>query len=294
VTLDNGSTNLATQIGLSDTSGTDRITVNGYVTQNAGGAYQGINVDPITGETSYHALTWSEYHQAWLDIENKSAQVEANAEVYADGLYNMSQSGELNATTYVSPSTLAQEYSTDYSTTGYYAYAVAYAGAAGFAVPDMNETAVMTIQTGAGTYEGLLMSQNAPAGGLWEVGVTYDAAAIQGKQFVARTDGNISELKGEFTITEMLDESGSAVQNTTTQETVYTVSNVSQSYAALQKQIRALQTEIYEEEADGLSGPLGSGGSIGNIGWIAVGVIALVGVGALYSSSSTAGRRRRR
>jgi|GEM_PF-5625973 len=250
-------------------------------------------VGSITGETSYNVFDAAQYGDLWGDIESQSTQMESNAEVYADGLYNMSQNGTLESTSYVSPSTLAQEYSTDYNSTGYYSYAVAYAGAAGFAIPDMNVSATMTIQTGSGTYEGLIMSQYAPDNGTWVVDRTYDASLIQGKQFVARTDGNITELTGQFTITEMLDESGTPVVNTTVQQIEYSTSNVSENFTALQQEIRALQQEILEDEEGGLSGPGGAGGGLGNLGLLGIGVLVLLVGGAMLTKSGS-GRRRRR
>lgn len=260
----------------------------------------GITVDPYDTNLGYTVLDLDDTQSGgrpWMaeysDIETARTNTVANAEEYAVALHGGVQNGTVNATTYVSPSTLAQEYSTDYNSTGYYTYAVAWAGTAGFAIPDLNETSLMTIQTATDTHEGLLLSQNSPNGSVWEVGTQYSASVIPGKQFVATTDGNVTELTGEFSITSMEDENGVEVQNTTTQEFDYTTTNTTAEYAALQEEIRHLQAEILEEDPD--TAPGGGSGSdgLGNLGLYGL-IAAVVVAGLALASSSSGGRRRRR
>jgi len=247
-----------------------------------------IEVEPISGETSYYVMDWSEMRNAYNDINSKSTQMEANAETYADGLYNASQNETLDASDYISPSTLAEQYSTNFNDTGYYAYAVGYAGANGFAIPKINSTDLMTITTGSGTYNGLIMSQYAPDGGVWETGVTYNANNIQGKQLIATSDGELIELQDTFTIESMQDKDGNEVQTTEVRQIEYDVSNASESYAELQENIRALQLEINSLDPMGTGGDTGDSNSNSGIelpNWLTMNIagipVWLIGIAAL-------------
>lgn len=246
----------------------------GWVNRTIGGSnnnVSGVYVGPITGETSYVAFDFVTYGQRWANIEAKSTQLEANAQEYASALYNASEAGNLSTVDYVNGATLAQEYSTDYTSTGYYSYAVGWAATAGFAIPDLGNTSAMTIDTAGATYQGLLMSQTAPSGGTWQTGVTYDANLIGGKQFVATLDGSVVELTGEFTITSMEDEDGASITETQVQQTDYTVANTSAEYEALQQEIRSLQTEIVEDTQT-----TGGGGGASGSGFLGLGTTELL------------------
>jgi len=256
-----------------------------------------IVVQAIEGETGYNAVTYYEYKNRWNAIDSKSQQMEDNAAVWADGVYNASQSGG-DITNYISPSTLAEKYSTDFNSTGYYGYAVGYAGAQGFAIPNLTTTNLMTIQADGKSFNGLLMSQNPPSNGMWEVGTTYNAQNIVGKQLIATTDGNLYDIQGEFTITSMQDKDGNEVQTTTVRQIEYNVSNADEEYAKLQDTIRQLQLEVNALE------PMGSGSSGGDSSntsgfslpdWLTMTIVGipvwLIGIVALAIAYIFMGRR---
>lgn len=222
----------------------------------------GVEVAAFDTFSSQMALHFPSYKSEWDALQSKESQVEANAEAYASSLYNATQNGTANVSDYVSGATLAQEYATNYNDTGFYAYLVGFSATQGMAIPDLENTSLMTIQTATDTYQGLLMSQEAPSSGVWEVGVTYHTADIGGKQFVATTDGQLVELEGEFSITSMEGPDGESINSTTSQEFNYTVTNESPNYLELQEDLRALRTEIENIEPLG-----GSGGGAGGFGF---------------------------
>jgi hypothetical protein len=243
-------------------------------TSNDRGTVVDVRVDAFDDQLGFAAIEFSDYSNEWSDITSKSNQMETNAEQYADALYNETQNGSADVSDYVSGATLAQEYSTDYNDTGFYSYLVGFSATQGMAIPNLSTTSLMEIQTVDSTYQGLIMSQYAPNGSEWEVGTTYNADNIQGKQFVATTDGEVVELDGQFTIQSMEDQDGNEVESTSIQEFNYTVTNETSNYAELQEEIRALQEEINNIEPPGGSGGGGDGGFDFNLGTSGVVVIA--------------------
>ncbi len=161
----------------------------------------------------------------------------------------------MNATNYISPSTLAQEYATEYKNTTSYVDATALAAYSGMSTPDLNNTGSMTVTHNGTTYEGLLLSQNAPDAG-WQSGETYDPALLSGMQLfaVAGDNGRIIELDGPFTIDAISGPSGDPISTADTVEVTYETANTSEDYAALQEQIRTLNEEIEERKAQATSG----------------------------------------
>lgn len=245
----------------------------GHGSFSTGERVYGVEVDAIEGESAREFIYFDDYASTWQVIEDKSDQVEANAVLYADRVYNATQNGSADASDFVSGATLAQEYATDYNSTGFYSYLVGFSATQGMAIPNLSTTSLMTIQTTTDIHQGLLMSQNAPDSGVWEVGATYNALDIEGKQFVATTDGEVVELDGEFSITSMEGPDGESVDTTTSQEFNYTVTNESGNYSELQEELQLLRTEIEDiEPAPGSGG--GSGGFDFNIGTTGLAVVA--------------------
>lgn len=199
-----------------------------------------------------------------VEIESQSAQMKANLAPYVDTLYNETQAGNISAAEHINPLTLAQEYSTDYNTTGYHSYAIATLAGLGYTSPQLNGTDYMTIAYGGQQYNGLLFSQEAPSStnGTWVANQAYSTLAIPGSQVIATTDGRLIEMDGSFTIVAMKDKNGNDIQETGTQQYYYNTTNVSE-YEALQQSIRELRTEIESRQLQ----PAGGGGAIGGSFW---------------------------
>lgn len=194
-------------------------------------------------------------------IESKDQMVRDNGALWVESVYADAQNGTVNATDHVSTTTIAQEWATDYNTTGYYAYAAAVFANSGWYVPDQNTTGTMTISTGQGTYEGQLFSQGAPPSGVWETNVTYDADYINGTQLFATSDGRTIELNSTFTITEMYNRDGARIQTTTPQTYDYQTTNTSE-YTALQNSLSELRETINAMDTSGGGGSSSSNDTV--------------------------------
>lgn len=212
----------------------------------------------------------------WDDTGSTSTMVADNADVYASALYDAKQNGTLDAANYTSPYVLAQEYATDYNSTGYWSYAIAMLSSTGTATPDLNQTSVMNVEYNGVTHEGLVMASQFPNGTL-EAGVTYDGlntTAFGERAWLVTTAGERLQLDGQFTVKSMTDQQGNAVN--VTKEVVYTYEGVNMTdYRNQQKLIKELMVEIQERE------PAGSGGSGSDSGipreYILLAVVALAG-----------------
>lgn len=215
-----------------------------------------------------------------------AVQVRDNAELYASALYDADQNGTLDAANYTSGYVMAQEYATDYNSTGYWSYAIGLLSSSGVSTPDLNGTGVMTVDYNGVTYEGLIMAAEAP-NGTWETGVQYDTANLGNRTWLVTTNGERLEMDGTFTLQEMTDQNGNAVNSTKQVTYVYEGVNMT-DYNNLQKQVLELMTEIQEREPTGT----GTGSSSG--GWppfglteaqAAIGAVVVLGGGALGLSN---------
>jgi hypothetical protein len=245
-------------------------------------------VDAIEGQTNFAAIHFVEFAETFKEPAQKAQMVKDNMAVYVETLYHHRENGTLNPETYISPVTLAQEYSTSYNSTGYYSYAIGFAAATGMAVPDTASLSTMTLSYQGKLYEGLLFSQEAPGSGVWEADTPYNPDYIGGKQFFATVDGGIIELTGPFTIKTMETKDGSTVQTTTVQKYVYQSGTNTTEYAELQAELSALRQQIENLEPTASGGGATTGGS-DFLDWSFMGIdaeivvaAAAVALGALY------------
>lgn len=222
-----------------------------------------ITVPATSDTTSVDLYPPEEHSRIFEDFNTLSAQVKDNTDVWVNNSYDDFQTGNLTLSNYVSPLTLAQEYSTDYSETGYLYYAVSSLAAQGFDVPDLNSTASMTIETASGDrYTGLIASSSSPPNGEWMVGKYYNPDLIDGAQFfvVATGDANSSSiitLEDTFQIIDMENNDGDSIDSTSNQKYVYQTQNTSE-YRELLKDISRAQTEV--EKSEPVPGGGGGGG----------------------------------
>lgn len=233
-----------------------------------------VQVDGVDTETSFVAFDLDEAEAYARDLKNASNQIEANAEKWVNGTYSNFTSGNLNATEYINPLTLAQEYATQYNQSGYFAYAAASLASIGYEIPDLNQTGSMVVAYNGSTYTGLLASQNTPPNGTWEAGRTYDADLIQGVQVLLTQSSGQIELDGTFQILEIQTVNGTQINSTTSQTYSYQTINNTQ-YLNLQEQLTELRKELESREPPAAGG--GGGGLIGGGGGQAIGLGLLAG-----------------
>jgi len=215
-----------------------------------------MKVRPTESLSSTQLANIYEFQQTYRQIENRSQQTKEEVAVYVEeSLGPAVQNGNLNATSYVSPATLAQEYAQEYGNGSSYIRATAIAAYSGMSTPDLENTGSMTISHDGSTYEGLLLSQEGPSGG-WQSGETYDPALLSGIQMfaVAGSDGEIVELDGSFTVESVQNTQGEEIDKATTINVTYETSNASANYTQLQQQIRDLNKQIEERQAAATSG----------------------------------------
>jgi TolA-binding protein len=246
-------------------------------------------VRPTENLTSKTLLNYGAFAETWNEIETRSQSTKQEVAVYVNqSLGPAVQNGNLNATSYVSPSTLAQEYAQSYNGTESYIQATAIAAYSGMDTPSLEETGSMTISYNGTTYEGLLLSQEAPSGG-WQSGETYDPALLSGLQMfaVAGESGEIVTLDQAFTVEKITGTSGEEIQKATTVNVTYETSNASANYTQLQQQIRSLNKQIEERQAQATGGGSDVETNDGLIAKIATalgvgtGVVLLVAAGAV-------------
>lgn len=208
----------------------------------------GSGEEPIHIYNSTGTSMAKEYQAVWNNIESNQLMVRDNALAWANTLNDAEAAGTITVDDYVSPYLMAQEWTTDYNTTGYWSYAVARMAAAGMDMPDLNGTSHFDVNVSDETESGLLVSSEPPENETWINGEEYDTANMSGKVFMISGDGNITELNGTFTIEDMQDKNGSSVNETTTVKYIYEETNIS-DYEEMQQRILDLQKEIEAMES---------------------------------------------
>jgi hypothetical protein len=260
----------------------DAVAPGHWFVQNDAGTNRGsgdrIAVRPTSEMPSKTMLHYGEFYNTWTDIEQRSASKKAEMAKYvSQSLGPAMDSGELNATSYVSPATLAQEYANENRS---YVQAVATASSMGYDVPDLDNTNSMTISHNGSSYTGFLMSQNAPSGG-WEQDQTYEPSLLGGAEFFASVDNGTFRLDGPFTITSIENTEGQQIERVHTQNITYEVSDASANYSALQQEVRTLQSQIEKKESVAGGGPAGPGSGMDVPPWALGGAAVLVVAGLL-------------
>lgn len=207
--------------------------------------------------------------QIFSDIDSANADVESNIDLWIDNYYDGYTAGEINDSEILDPATMAQEFATDYNTTGHYSYAAADLAIQGIN-GSMNHSMVIDLHNGSAgrttneTLNGTLFTDWKPSatGGKWETGHTYDTANSSSLVYVATNDG-LRVIEGEFSIPEMVNvQTGEAVTNTTTQE--YHRQTVDSGPSAEDwQQLLDLQQELDDTQAAAAGGGSNQGLLIG-------------------------------
>lgn len=245
-----------------------------------------ISVRPTDDLTSKEVVVFDDFSNEWNSIKNKSEGAKQEVSVYInDSLGPAVESGEYNATSYASASTLAREYAQEYNGSESYVQATALAASHGFSTPDLENTAHMTISHDGETYTGLLLSQEAPSSG-WESNQVYDPALLSGIQLFAVSDAGanetgVVELDGSFSVESIQGTDGEQLEQANSTQIVYKTSNESADYSELQQTIRNLSAQIEQRENTIGGGGDGGGGGGGGSSNLVVGGVLIAGVALL-------------
>jgi hypothetical protein len=204
-------------------------------------------------------LKFQPWANLWTDIQTQNNAVQAEMDTLADNTYSAYQTGEINNSDLVDPYVLASQQSAGDDFQGWAATQLTLMGQN--SPENFDQIGSFNVTTGSGDqYEGVLFSQENPASGQFEKGMTYDTANIGGTQYVV-TSERIVELDGTFTINNITTTSGETTQNVTIQKTTYETTNVTelkQQYEDLA--YRRAQIEAREEA---LKAAGGGGGFLG-------------------------------
>jgi hypothetical protein len=158
------------------------------------------------------------------DIQSANSAMESNLDLWVDNTYDGYTAGDINSSDVLDPTTVAQEFSSDYNSTGYYAYAAADLAIQG-TNGTLNQSMVFDLHNGSAgrtsneTLNGTLFTDWEPAvtNGSFHTGQTYNADNSSSLVYVATNDG-LRVIEGDFHIVEMVNtQTGETVENTTLQ-----------------------------------------------------------------------------
>jgi|GEM_PF-2106369 len=256
--------------------------------------------DPVNGGQDT-IVEVGRYNQLVKDYNNQTEQMEANAAKWADSMYSRYDPADLDDVTIVDPTTLAQQASTDYSSTGYYTYAAASLANRGF-TGDIGSSMNVTVWDENGVkreYQGILMSSQQPLNGSGlEVGVNYSTSNLSGTQYIvyqASTNGShidpITNSTVQITSATNRD-TGESMSNVTYERHVY------RSYDASEYKQLLNDLSEWKNEYENTTSTAPSGGSGGGLGGFSIPELSnrqlmvvggvIIGLGIL---SSRGGRR---
>jgi hypothetical protein len=122
------------------------------------------------------------YGKLYTDIHDVRNQMRDNLTSWCSEAYSAIQEGEISVKDLGDPTMLADEWSTDYESTGHHAYAASSLAALGLQV-DLKNQMVFELDDGT-TMEGTLYVSESPESG-FNVGTTYDPADISGPVYIA-------------------------------------------------------------------------------------------------------------
>jgi hypothetical protein len=229
------------------------------------------------------------YKSAWTQIETQSSGLTAEVDPYVTSVYDGLENGTINSSDVISKAAYVGELGTDYqnattSGQGNVYNSIGALGALGLDVPELNGTGTITVEYTANgstqTADGLLAARAAPSGS-WESNTTYNASQISGPVYLAKTDGEIVSLDGEFTVSEIRDRDGNSIQNVTAERVAYQTTNASELQAKLDS------LEEYRAQIEARSPLSGIGGiGLGNTNPVVILVAAALALFLIGRSSN--------
>jgi hypothetical protein len=259
------------------------------------------------------AYIFTPHWDGYSKIEQTESDVINQMSNYTDRIWPKIDSGEVDPEEVLSQVNKLNNFIAEVNPDGGgYSEVQAYLAATGMSTADLEDGNYMDIRyrqyTNDGTLasfnltlEGTLASTSEPPTDGWQINQTYDTKQLDGSQSVAEIQGGYENLDGKFEITAVYDDSGQKtdVQNITTEDRDYTVSNTTELQnrtAVLQDIINELQDDRDENPQFGGigggalfgGGPLFGGNSpiptlpgFGLIGTAVIVIIGLVAIGQL-------------
>jgi len=204
--------------------------------------------------TSQLAIDGTEYNALMAQIEEDEAAMSTNIEAWSNQTYDEYTAGNINITEIPDPVTLAQEFATDYNSTGHYAYAGADLAMMGVQT-DMNTSFTVEIPSKNATLYGQLYTDWEPAAtnGSLDTGHLYNVSKTDELVFMATNDG-LQVIGSDFKITSMTNvKTGESTDSTTTESYNTQTSDVSLTEEQLQ-QLLDIREDIQEREEAAASG----------------------------------------
>lgn len=231
--------------------------------------------NPDGDDNTTSILSSDSYAEGLTSIEDGNSQMESNIEMYTNNTYDEYSAGDINTSQMMDPTTLSQEMSTQYNSTGYYAYAgadLAVLGTDG----DLNKS--MSIETSSGkTLNGTLFTDWQPSStdGSYETGTWYTPPDDQ-MVYVATNDGLVL-VQEDFRINSMRNtQTDEEVNSTSLQEYNRQTADVTLTQEQLDKllNLRQKYDEMEQDAATGGDGGLGLGSDLNSTH--AIGLLAIV------------------
>lgn len=233
----------------------------------------GLMVRDYEGGTNHEIMKFNDYATRWSNIESNQSAALNEIDTFVNNTYSGYQEGDVNNSELIDPYVAHSEYAPNGS---FEAWSMMQLSLLKGATPpkDLDKVGNFNVTTESGrNYTGMLLSDENPASGQFENETTYDASSIPGPQYVVTAD-SIRELTGNFTIDEITDSNGNAVQNVTVREVNYSTADT-QEYQQLLENLSALRAEIDARQAASSGG---GGAILGDANPIVVGALAMLGI----------------
>ncbi|MXR20323.1 hypothetical protein [Halobacterium bonnevillei] len=206
------------------------------------------------GSDSTRVIVPAEYKELLTELNSSEAQMSSNIEAWSNQTYDAYEAGTVNITDIPDPVTLAQEFATDYDSTGHYAYAGGDLALMGVQT-NMNTSFTVEIPSEDKTLYGQLYTDWEPAStnGTLDTGHLYNVSKTDELVFMATNDG-LQAIGSDFKITSMTDvQTGEDKTSTTTESYNTQTSDVSLTEEQLQQLIE-IRDAIQDREEAAASG----------------------------------------
>lgn len=291
VTLVNGSTRDVLAVNWKNWHSTGECTrvthVNSSPTCEASGTSYGWHkTDVKPPDSNYDTILYASvgnFTSRFRELHTQSNQMTANSDQFVSDTYAQYNEGDLNSSDLVDPYVMAQDFATQYNSSGYYVYYMAEMALIGHSVTGFENHSVMNVSVNVTwtdsngnvqnewrEYQGLVGSTSPQLDKL-NTSQQYDAPNQPGSFYLITTDGERIQIEDEFNITTAYDRNGNELQNVTFRAYNYQTSNSSELESDIQA-LLDLREQVNSAEPGGASS---SGVTPAMAGGIAVVLVAV-------------------
>jgi len=144
-------------------------------------------------------------------LPNNASDLRSNVENFTEDIYANYETGEINASQFLTAGDLVQQYGI--GNQNGIGRALATAGLLGYNT-SAGKPQTTTLNGSGKTIEGGLFADGNPPNGTWVTGESYNASNISGDVYGVDSGGEMIELSGEFTVDEQLDSDGNPINST--------------------------------------------------------------------------------